>query len=196
MLRLLARSPVDRYSVANLVMVFQDRVFGALLFLFAIPNIVPLPPGSSSVLGAPLIVIACQLTIGRKVLWLPEWVRRKTVRTRDLGRLTRLIGPYLKWAERFLSPRLSFLFGPLGDRTIGVLCLLLSIILFLPVPLGNMLPAFAIVCFALALLEKDGIAAIVGLVIAVLSLVVIVTISGALWLGMKAFMQELLNLVS
>jgi hypothetical protein len=57
-LRQLGDSREASFSVAQLADIFKDRVFGALLFLFAVPNVFPLPPGSSSVLGAPLILVA------------------------------------------------------------------------------------------------------------------------------------------
>jgi hypothetical protein len=46
---------------------------------------------------------------------------------------------------------------------IGVICLLLSIVLFLPIPMGNMPPAAAICLFALAILGRDGLWVLGGL---------------------------------
>jgi hypothetical protein len=53
------------------------------------------------------------------------------------------------------------------------MCVLLAIILFLPIPFGNNLPALAICLFALALLERDGLAAVVGVVVAILSAIIV-----------------------
>jgi hypothetical protein len=39
---------------------------------------------------------------------------------------------------------------------IGAFCLILSIVLVLPVPLGNMLPGIALCLIALGVLERDG----------------------------------------
>jgi hypothetical protein len=36
---------------------FGDRAFGALMLLFAAPNVLPLPPGMSAVLGAVLSIL-------------------------------------------------------------------------------------------------------------------------------------------
>ncbi len=190
-LQLMAESSEDRIPIGRLVEAFSDRAFGALMFIFALPNVIPMPPGTSAVLGAPLVVIAAQLMIGRSTLWLPKALLRRSVRTVDLQRMNSAVGRYLRKTERFLSPRLSYLFGPIGDRAIGAVCLLLSIILFLPIPFGNMLPALAIACFALALLERDGILAILGLVVAVAAVGMLVAISGALWIGVKAFFHAL-----
>jgi hypothetical protein len=44
--------------VAELLETAGDRAFGALMFVFALPNVVPTPPGVSAALGLPLIVLA------------------------------------------------------------------------------------------------------------------------------------------
>lgn len=81
--------------------------------------------------------------------------------------------PWLAKAEKLLKPRLSFLTRPPFEQGIGLICLLLPIILFLPIPFGNNLPALAICLFALALLERDGLAAVVGVVVAILSAIIV-----------------------
>jgi hypothetical protein len=54
-----------------------------------------------------------------------------------------------------------------------VVCLLLSIILFLPIPMGNMPPAIAICIFSLAVLERDGLWVLAGCAAAAVSLALI-----------------------
>ena len=41
-------------SVGDLLDTFGDRAFGALMFVFAAPLVLPMPPGVSALLGAPL----------------------------------------------------------------------------------------------------------------------------------------------
>jgi hypothetical protein len=71
--------------------------------------------------------------------------------------------PWLARAERLLRPRLEILARPPFEYLIGVICLLLSIVLFLPIPMGNMPPAAAICLFALAILGRDGLWVLGGL---------------------------------
>lgn len=188
-LQLLAGSDEERILISRLVEAFADRAFGALMFIFALPNVIPMPPGTSAILGFPLVVIAAQLAVGRKTLWLPQAVMQRTIRTVDLQRIHNVTGRYVRWIERLLSPRLTFFFGPVGDRVIGAICLLMAIILFLPIPLGNMMPALAIACFSLALLERDGLMALIGLVVAVISIGILVVLGKVVWLGIKAFLR-------
>ena len=63
-----------------------------------------------------------------------------------------------------------------GERVIGVIALILSIAVFLPIPLGNWLPAFATALVGLALSERDGVLFAVGCVVGVTSLAVIAVV--------------------
>lgn len=190
-LRQVAAQPAESIQLAELAEIFADRAFGALMFLFAIPNLIPLPPGSSAVLGAPLVLIAAQLALGRRVLWLPEVIARRSIRKADYERALSYGLPYLRRTERLLAPRLTFMFGPVGDRLIGITCLLMALVLFLPIPFANMVPALSIAAFALGLMQRDGAAAILGWIAACVSLLIVVVISGALWLAIKAFFHAL-----
>ena len=58
--------------------------------------------------------------------------------------------------ERVLKPRLGLLVSPAAERLLGFAVFILAVILFLPIPLGNMLPAAAICILSLALVEHDG----------------------------------------
>ena len=167
----------------ELVDSFGDRAFGALLLVLAIPNLIPLPPGSSTVLGLPLILIAAQLKLGRTALWLPQTVGNRSLAKRDLQRVVERTLPALRRMERLLAPRLELL---LNDRLIGLACLVLAIVLALPIPLGDMLPACAICAFALGFLQRDGAAVLVGWLLTAVSLVVVGLVSGTVIYMAKA----------
>lgn len=193
-LRRLGEGDAERIAISELVATFADRAFGALMFVFAVPNVVPLPPGSSGFFAVPLILIAAQLALGRRLLWLPAPVLRLSVRRAEYARIIERILPWLRRAERLLAPRLDFLFGPLGDRLIGVCCLAMAVVLFLPIPLANMLPGLSIAAFSLALMQRDGAAVIAGWLAACATVAVVVFVAGAAWIAVKAFFNALLGL--
>jgi hypothetical protein len=41
----------DRIAVSDLLTALGDRALAALLFVFAVPNVLPVPPGTSAILG-------------------------------------------------------------------------------------------------------------------------------------------------
>lgn len=158
----------DRVSLSDLLNVMQDRALGALLFIFAVPNILPTPPGTSSVLGAPLIFLSAQLAFGMRP-WLPAFIARRSMPRKDFAALIGRVVPWLARAEGLLRPRLGLFVRPEAERVAGIVCFILAVVLFLPVPFGNMLPALAISMLALGLLERDGLWIIGGLAASVLS---------------------------
>jgi hypothetical protein len=172
----------SRISIADLLEALGDRALAALLFVFAVPNVLPVPPGTSTILGAPLVFLAAQLAFGRKP-WLPALIARRTMTRSDFATLVRRIGPWLVRAERLLRPRAMGLALPPMEYLVGLLCLLLAVVLVLPVPLGNMLPALAISLLALGILERDGLWILAGLVAAMASAAVV---SGVVFAMVKA----------
>src|SRR5262245_25096075 len=67
-------------SLGSLRDALGDRGFGVLLFIFALPNLIPVNiPLLSAVLGAPLVLLAAQLTYGRHNPWFPHWLARQSV---------------------------------------------------------------------------------------------------------------------
>jgi hypothetical protein len=167
----------DRIAVGDLLQALGDRAIGALLFIFAFPNILPLPPGTSAVLGAPLVFLAAQLTFGMRP-WLPGLISRRSMSRTDFHGMIRRVVPWLERAEKLLRPRISVLTLPPLEYIVGLVCLLLATVLVLPIPLGNMLPALSISLLALGLLERDGYAIVTGLVAATVSAVIV---SGVIW---------------
>jgi hypothetical protein len=167
----------ERVSVADLLQLARDRAFGALLFTFALPNVVPMPPGTSAVLGLPLVLLAAQFLYGRKTPWLPRMVAERSIARTEFVALLARINPVLRRVERILRPRLGVLVSPAAERVLGIVLLGLSLILFLPIPFGNMLPAAAICLMSLALVEHDGLIVVLG---ALLGLLAVVVVWGAL----------------
>jgi hypothetical protein len=86
---------------------------------------------------------------------------------------------------------MGMLLRPLPERIVGAACLLLAIILFLPIPFGNIPPAVAIAAFALGILERDGLATLVGWLAAIGSLLILAAISSAIIAGINAFLDQL-----
>ena len=194
MLADLAAGPPGVVSVDEIVAHFGPRAFGAVLFVFAVPNLLPLPPGSSTVLGLPLLVIAPQLALGARKPWIPRWLGRRTVDRAVLARVASQANPWVRKAEALTKPRLAFLFGRPGDVAIGAVCTLLAAVLILPIPLGNMLPAAAVGALSLSLIQRDGVLTLLGYATAAVSAGVLV-LSGRIVLAAIHKLEAMLGLL-
>jgi hypothetical protein len=180
-----------RISVGDLVLALHERAIGALMFIFAFPNALPTPPGTSSILGAPLIFLAAQLAFGLRP-WLPRVIAERSMARADFAVLVARVGPWLAHAEKLLRPRLSCLARPPAESLVGAVCLLMAIVLVLPIPLGNMLPALAICLFSLGILERDGVCVLAGLATTVAAIGVV---WGVLFAMLKAALYLFVQLL-
>jgi hypothetical protein len=62
----------------------------------------------------------------------------------------------------------------------AAVCLLLAVVIVLPIPFGHMVPASAICVLALGLIERDGLAIVLGFIVAAFGLVIATLASMAL----------------
>jgi hypothetical protein len=166
----LARDPTrERVSLRDILAAMQDRAVPALILMLALPNAVPAVPGTSALLGIPLTLLTLQLARGRGP-WLPDSLLRLSLSKEQFTAAVLRAAPWLDRAELLLRPRLTPLTGRVATRSVGCLGVVLSVVLSLPIPLGNMLPAVAISLLALGLLERDGLCVLWGIVTAAIAM--------------------------
>lgn len=190
LLRIAAKPGRDRIYIRDLLVELDHRAIAAMLFIFAVPNTIPVPPGVSGVLGAPLIFLTAQLMLGRPP-WLPRLISDRSFARSDFEKVVTKVGPWLQKAEKLMRPRLEVLAGPPAECLVGALALLLAVVLFLPIPLGNMLPAIAICILALGLIERDGLWVLIGTAVSIASVIIVSGVIAAFayagWLAITTF---------
>ncbi|MEX0343683.1 MAG: exopolysaccharide biosynthesis protein [Rhizobiaceae bacterium] len=176
----LAQNATGPVSIEQIRDALGDRSFAAMLAFFAVLNLVPFPPGTTLILGPPLVIVAVQMALGHHRVWLPKFVLRKSVSRERFVAMTERHLPRLLRLETLIRPRhWPFTDSGLADRIIGWFALVLSIAVTIPIPLGNWLPALGILLIAFALSERDGILFYAGVFVGTLALVVIAAVIGA-----------------
>lgn len=178
----LAREATGPVSIAEVRDAMGDRSFAALLVLFASFNLLPLPPGSTFFFALPLLLVSSQMVLGYRSAWLPQSLLRKSVAPERFRKSVDRLVPMLQRLERLVKPRYWPFSRNGADRLIGAIALVLAIAVFLPIPLGNWLPALATATIAIALSERDGILFGIGVVIGIAAIAVIGFVLGAVGL--------------
>lgn len=161
----------DFITIGDLMVLMGGRARAALILIFAFPNALPAIPGTSGILGLPLLYLTFQMMLGR-MPWLPRIISERGLHRDKFAQIIQKLVPWLERVERNLRPRWLWLTRPGMEQFWGFLCLALAIVLTLPVPLGNMLPAFSICLVALGVLEKDGLWVLLGLVSSAVAFVI------------------------
>lgn len=169
-----ATHDIDRITIADLLGLLGDRSMAALLIVLALPMVVPVPlPGISVAFGIPMALIAAQLALGLRQIWLPSSLLRRSIDRASLLAIVERVLPFLRKLEKIVRPRLVWLAGPWSVVPIGLICLILAIVIALPIPLGHFLPGAAIVLLSLGSIERDGVVVGVEVCIAMLGLAVV-----------------------
>jgi hypothetical protein len=183
LLQLLSRTwPEKRVSLGDVTRLLGDRGYGVLMFVLALPGAVP---GLSSIAAIPLALVAVQLAIGLPRPWLPRFLAARSLSRTDFARMVERVEPYLMRIERLLRPRFALLTGPIAERLMGVMCLALALLLTVPI-LFNLPLIVPIALMSLALLERDGVLAAIGLAIGGLVLGAVV---GLGWVSIQEGLQ-------
>lgn len=168
--------PDDMLSVRDLLHAFGERASGLLILVFALPNGIPAPlaPGMSAILGLPLLLLSGQMLLGYREPWIPaSWGARRFRRSQIAAALRPSL-PYLRWLEQWIRPRFTFFARRNAVRLLGALMLWNALVLSLPIPLANLLPAWALILGALGQIERDG---------ALVMVSGLVGLAGTIWAG-------------
>jgi hypothetical protein len=152
-----------RLYLGELVNAFGERGFGALMLFFGLLSVaIGIIPGTTTILGAPLLLIGLQLAIRQDQLWLPRWALKRWIERETYRHGVEKVLPRLRKMERLSRPRLSIMTSELSEVLIGVATVLLAIVLVLPIWGGNLVPALIIATFGFGLLQRDGLAIVIG----------------------------------
>ncbi|WP_029415469.1 exopolysaccharide biosynthesis protein [Brevundimonas bacteroides] len=149
----------EKLYLGELVNAFGERGFGAMMVFFGLVNAIASPiPGSTTILGAPLLLICLQLATRQDQLWMPKWALKSSLpRENFRGVIARVRKP-LQTIERLSKPRLSFMSSEIAEVLIGATSCLLTIIVMLPIFGGNLFPSLFVALFGFGLMQKDGVA--------------------------------------
>lgn len=177
--------PEETVTVRELLDRLEGRSFGLLLLLLALPMCIPNIPGISTIFGVLMVAPALQMIFGNKTVWLPRRICAWQFKREHLQAAIRGALPIVRRIERLVRPRWSFLVRPPVTVLLGVQTLLMAFVLVLPIPLGNWPPGITVAMTALALLQRDGILALLSIPAAALSSFIALVMAKAAWVALR-----------
>jgi hypothetical protein len=151
-------------TLAELKQALKGRGSAMLLILLALPFCFVAIPGLSMPFGVAICLIGACLAIGREP-WLPRFIMHRRLSTARSDQLLTGAIKVARHLEKFVRPRFAFLHaGPGMLRLIGlgIVIASLGLMLPLPIPFSNSIPAWAVVLLAVGMMEKDGLCVLLG----------------------------------
>lgn len=169
MLDLMQETAEDRQHVAfgDVVEAVGGRSFGPLLLLSGLIIVAPVIgdiPGVPTIMGFVVLLISSQQLLGRDKFWFPAWLRRRSVRSTTIEKLTGKSRKSARFVDRFVCQRMDWM---VSGPAIGVIALL-SLMIALATPLMELVPLSAngagaiLTIFGLGLVARDGVLAFAG----------------------------------
>lgn len=154
-----------RVQLREILEATKGRGFNLMLVFIALPFITPIPlPGFSIPFGLVAAIIGARLALG-KGPWLPKKLLQRELPPRFLTNLLRAASRIVRGLEFFLRPRLAYMNDYfIFRRLAGAIIMLSGLLLLLPLPLpfSNSLPALTILLLAAGALERDGVFFLAG----------------------------------
>ncbi len=147
-------------SIGLLQEVSGAQAAGPMLLLPALIVVSPLSivPGLPSLVGLHTVIVAGQLVLGRNRIWLPAWLKRRSLSTRHADKLLQFLRPVSRMADGVVKRRMLPFTGQVARRLGAAVCVLAGAIMPLLefIPLSSTIAASVIAIYALSLSARDG----------------------------------------
>ena len=145
--------PTDHFTLGWLMHSLDRRSFGIIMILLALVAIVP---GLSIVAGMLLMIPAFQMIAGKPAPVFPRRIAARSLPTRRLAAVVQRSVPVLRCLEKAIHPRWHAHFEA-AKRPVGaVVAVLSATLVFIWIPLSNVVPALAIALISLAISKRMG----------------------------------------
>ncbi len=169
-------------TLASLIELFGEKSFAVVfIVLMAVPAL-PLPTGGAThVLELITMLLALELMVGKRAIWLPQRWTRVELAGPSGRRLASVLLREIRLFERVSHPRLRGLLRyRLSREVFGAVVFALSLTAFLAPPFSGLdtLPSLGVVVLALGVLLEDFVLAAAGFVIGALGAGVVIGLGG------------------
>lgn len=163
--------PDETATVGQIFDALGNAGLGLTMLMMALPSFLPIPGlPTGFVFGTAMAILALQVLVGADRLILPQWLRRRGLPRGVVVKGAAAVAPWLRRIEWLLKPRLPMLAGRRAHVVLALPIFVHAVMILLPIPLGNQLPALAVIAFAFGLIERDGLAILAGAVLSVIAL--------------------------
>ncbi len=142
----------------------DERAFGLMILILAIPCLVPALYGVPQIVGIPILILAVQMLAGRVEPWLPKAVLQRRVSKAWLDRMADFATKRMGWFERLSRPRLTVFAEGWAERAAAFFMILATLTIVLP--MTNTVPSVALTLLAVGLIQRDGLFVAAGAAVA------------------------------
>lgn len=162
--------PLDNVNVGYLVKQLGQRSFGGIIIILALLGLIP---GVSILAGFAIVALGLQLLLGLTLPRLPSILTNRNLDSTLVRSVGYKVVTQVEKLERQARPRwLTLSRHHLTMRLIGLVTVGLGMVVLLPLPFTQLLPAVALLLISIGQLERDGMAISIGLILSTVALAI------------------------
>lgn len=167
--------------VDDMVGAFGSRSYGPLLVVPALLELSPVGavPGVPTALACVVVLFAAQMLFGRRHVWVPGFLTRRSLGAARLSRAVRMLRPWAERADRWFHGRLCALTGGVFVRVAAAGCIALACTVppLELVPFASSAPMSAVAMFGLSVMARDGLLMLGAMALAGLAVALLVVVA-------------------
>lgn len=168
----------EKLSLGEVLDSVGRRTYGPLLLVIGLIAVSPLTalPGTTWFVAVLTLLVAGQMALGMKRIWLPRKAREMGLPRDGVTRAVKACRGVARGVDALLKPRLKFLSKPPFVNLVALLVIGAALITF-PlglIPLAPVAPGLAVVFFGLGMTARDGLWLLLGALV----------MGGAIWVAL------------
>lgn len=167
-------------DLQELLRLHGEASTAVVLMLLSITTVIPIA-GAGMVLSFGIFALAWRWARQLETTTLPQALGRLTLNARWTRRCLHTLAWLYRQADRWLKPRWQALTHDRARPGWAIWIALMGLVIFLPIPFGNVLPSLSLVSLSLGWMFRDGLALVLSGLFGVSALAVTALFSQVLW---------------
>jgi len=167
-------------TVQDLLRLHGESSTPVILLIMATLSVMPIG-GIGTVLSFAMVALAWSWSRNRETLTMPERVANVRLNATWTRRVLRGFSRIYWLTARWLRPRWGMLTHWQARKWWALWICLMAFLIFLPIPLGNVLPAISLVLFSLAWMFRDGVVLLLSKIVGIAAMAFAFIFGHAVW---------------
>lgn len=182
-LKTIAASGDEKLTFRRLIEAMGPGAHRLLILMLTLLNMIPGPPGFGGTIAWTTFAVALAMVLGKPIR-LPGIIGNRKLPVAPLLKASEQVVRVTGIIARFSRPRMRWLTGAAATIPYGIFTMVISVAMTVPIPFTNAVPNVGLCVLAFSMLNRDGIGAVIGVVICLIGLgIEIALIFGAINLG-------------
>lgn len=183
-------SSADKKTIGSMLDIFDEKSFAFIFLVLMIFPAAPIPTGGLvHVFEAIVILLALQLIIGRRELWLPSKLKRVELDPVTRKKVLPFLQKRVRFFERFAKPRLA---GTISKKLfrvqLGLVVSIFTLGAFFAPPFTGLdtLPSLGVVLIAIGVILDDIVPIVAGYIVGIVGLTIAFILGAGIVAGIQA----------